>query len=147
MKFLTPGVKSLVLRYLLIFAVAFAAQMVATVTTNASISTLVAAVSSAAAAGLVAVFRAISQISTLELTLSKAQAEGIAFSPVEKSKFYSVGVTVVATFFTIVGAGLVTGLYGANSFPGIVDVVVSAITAGVSGVVTYLVSFIPTPAA
>lgn len=143
---LPPAVNQIVVHMLTVFLVAFGAQLVAGATGAASISSLLALLTAAAAAGGVAVLHlAIGLVPTASSVATPATKTYSVTVTQVKSAGYQVAVSVAVTFVTILGSQLAGGAVHATSLPSVVAVILAAISAAVAAVVQLLVGLVPAP--
>jgi hypothetical protein len=131
-----------IVHYLAVFLAAFGTTMVSSTTGAFNVSSLEALLISASAAGVVAVAHI---VLGLVPTTSSTGLNALGVSLKVKTAAYQVLVSVLATFLSIFGAALVAGATHLTSLPGVIDLVLAAISAGVAGVVTYVTGLIPAP--
>jgi hypothetical protein len=138
---LSAATSQIIVHYAAVFLVAFGVQLGAGATGVTSESTLLALLVSAAGAGAVAIGHLL--FGLIPSTPTAMAALGI--SPKVRSAAYQVILSVIITFVTIFGAQLVGGAAHVESLPGVVSLVIAAISAAVTGVVTFLVGLLPAP--
>ncbi|MCU1493389.1 MAG: hypothetical protein JWO62_1153 [Acidimicrobiaceae bacterium] len=145
---LSTAMNTVVLHVLIVFGTAFGAQLVAGAAHVVSISTLLALITAAAAAGLTAIVHfGLGLIPAPVATPVKGVSLGVAGVSLKvQTRLYQFLVSVAVTFFSILGATLVSGAVHVTSLPSIVDLVTAAIAAAVAGIVQFVVGLIPAPA-
>lgn len=139
----TSYARQVALHFLVVFLVAFGTTLSLGAAHVISANTAWQAVVAAAAAGVVAVVHAIEGLIPAPLPVANLTRVGVAL--VSKSTIYTVAVSVASTFLVIFGAQLAAGAAGIDSLPDVKAVLIAAISAAVSGVVTYVTGLIPTP--
>lgn len=135
----------------IVFLVAFGGQMIPSLTGTISMPALLAVLTSAAAAGLTAVVHYLLGLVPSGSVPAVDNGDG-SFTAVAglsgvplavRNRLYQVLISIVVTFLSIFGSGLVAGGLHVTSFPGIVDAITAAIAAGVAGVIQFAVGLIP----
>jgi Ca2+/Na+ antiporter len=140
---LTPTQSKIILHLVSVFVVAFAGQLTASAADFVNISTLWAAITSAAAAALVTTFKAIGTIGQLQAALSNVGRVGVSLGV--RSDLYQLGTGFLIMFVGALGANLATGAAHATSFPDLVAVIVAAISGAVFAAIQWIVGKIPAP--
>lgn len=140
---ISAGAKQMLTHFIAVFLLAFGTSLVAGATNVINVNTAWSAIIAAAAAGVTAVAHyVIGLIPTADVA---AEQNRVGLTLVSKSSLYQVLVSVISTFLVILGAQLVGGAANVQSLPDAKAVVLSAIAAAVTGVVTYLFGLIPAP--
>lgn len=140
---LTPTQSKIVLKLVTVFVVTFGGQLTANATHAVTISTLFAAITSAAAAGLLAMVKAISTVGQLEAALANVGRAGVSLNV--KTAAYQLGTGFLIMFVGSLGANLATGAAHATSFPDLAAVVVAAISGAVFAAIEWLIEKLPAP--
>lgn len=137
---ISPALSSLILHFVIAFLTTFGGSLAANASGATSIPTLMAILGAAASAGLVSVVHI-----GLGLIPTPTPVGAYGLSLKVKTAGYQLFTSVAVMFFAALGAQLATGAEGATSFPDLIAVIVSAISAAVFAVISYLVGLIPAP--
>lgn len=137
---ISPALSSLILHFVIAFLTTFGGSLAANASGATSIPTLLAILGAAASAGLVSVVHI-----GLGLIPTPTPVGTYGLSLKVQSASYQLLTSVAVMFFGTLGAQLATGAEGATSLPDLVAVIVSAISAAVFAIVSYLVGLIPAP--
>jgi len=133
----------LVVHVIVTFLAAFGTALVAGATNIVSMPTLLALLYSAGAAGLVAVLHYVLGLIPAAPKIGKIGLNRqLSVPPVVTHDLGKLAVSIVATFVTILGGGLVAGATHVTSLPDVVAVVTAAISAAIAGVVQLVTGLI-----
>lgn len=140
---ISAGAKQMLTHFVAVFLLAFGTSLVAGATNVIDVNTAWSAIVAAAAAGAVAIAHYVMGL----IPQPVEQSNKVGLVLVSKSSLYQVLVSVISTFLVILGAQLVGGAANVQSLPDAKAVILSAIAAAVTGVVTYVFGLIPAPKA
>lgn len=147
---LSQPVSDVIAHFAAVFLLAFGTQVIAGATTAVNISSLFALLTSAAAAGLVSVAHVVEGLIPVPANVVAVQGSfkrytALGISLKAKTRVNQVVISALSTFLVILGSQLVGGAAGIQSLPDVTAVILSAIAAAVTGLVTYLLGLIPAP--
>lgn len=129
----------------LVFLVAFAGTVTAGLTGKVDMPTLLALLIAGSSAGLTAVVHYLLGLIPTTPTQLAPRETGLRFTvpAAVETKLLQTLVSVLATFLVILGTSALAAASSVGSVPGVADVIVAALAAGMTGAVQYATGLLP----
>ena len=139
---MTTAFRQMAGHVLIVFLVAFVGVVSAGLTGSISAPTLLALLIAGGSAGLTAVVHYLLGLVPAPI---RTQSFGAFYHvpPVVEQRLLQVLVSMVATFLVIAGTAALAGTTSVGSIPTAADLIVAAISAGLTGVVQYVTGLLP----